>query len=55
VASQCCWCGASERGGVGDLPDVKAGLDEGLSATALTAGIWHLVVMLFVVSAGVFL
>jgi hypothetical protein len=42
-------------GGVGDLLDAKAGLGEGLSAKALTAGIGHFMVVLFVVSVGVFL
>jgi hypothetical protein len=55
VAGQCRWCSAGERGGVRDLPDAKVGFDEGLSAKVLTVGIGHLVVMLFVVSAGVFL
>jgi hypothetical protein len=41
--------------GVRDLPIVKAGFDEGLSAKALTVGIGQLVVVLFVVSVGVFL
>jgi hypothetical protein len=49
VASVSVW------GAVGDLLDAKAGLGEGLSAKALTAGIGHLVVVLFVVSVGVFL
>jgi hypothetical protein len=51
-AGRCC---AGERGGVGDLPDAKVGLDEGLIANTLIAGIGRLVVVRFTVSAGVFL
>jgi hypothetical protein len=51
-AARCC---AGERGGVGDLLGAKVGLDEGLSAKALTPGIERLVVVLFAASAGAFL